>query len=493
VPLSGGYNGCLSPLDSPAVSSLCLAAGEWLPLNDLMSDQHSITRRDFLGAAFVGAASVAAGPAETTQRPNAPTGLRVVAGGPQKALLQFSDFEYVGGFNVPSTSGGLDTRFGRGLAHRYVGGDLRFLSAGHKTPSSPATARDGEVFEFGFPDASPRPPFPTAPILRHWGDIYQNMMFVGTPEGKKHWILRDKPRGLWWDEQGQRLYWSYSCGGEDAYCALPESCTLGASVLDSTTGRGRGIGAWRIRPAPYKCVIRGCVPIPPWFAQAYTGGRRIAAGFGGTFSMMTTGGVSHGPSLWAIDPPAAPHLAAIDATTLVSYHPPNLRPYTRPLRCQRPADYRTKLDGWQVRNGIGYWSWTDEIYQGCVWIDLPDKHGVLFFPVLGHGLLYYANGATKAEKALHWWMALDPNQLARVAQGALARDQVVPAWWQQVNYPLVPYPTGSGWQSDWPLFYGRIPRVIGSTFDPTTRTLFVMLMTKPWPQSVQTVFAYRVK
>jgi hypothetical protein len=458
-----------------------------------MSDPHSITRRAFLGNALAGAAAISALPpaeADTAQRPDAPSALRVVG---TKRLIQFSDFEYVGGFRFPNEAGDLDLRFGRGLAHRYLGGDLRFLSTGHKTGPGRPNLRAGKVFEFAFPGASATPPFPLAPILREWGDIYQNKMVVGIPPGKS-WSLNDMPRGLWWDEQDQRLYWSYACGGgDDSYCDLLESYSLGASVLDSVTGRGRAIGCWRIGPAPYKCVIRGCVPIPQWFAQSYTHGRRIAAGFGGSFSMMNNGRVSHGPSLWAIDPPGSPHMSAIDATVLVSYHPPNAHPYTRPLRCQRPADYRTKLDGWSVRNGIGYWSWTDEIHQGCVWIDLPDKHGVLFFPILGHGQLYYYKSAVKAEKALHWWMAIDPGDLAKVAQGTLARDLVVPAWWQEVRYPQVPYPTGSGWQSEWPLFFGRIPRVVGSTFDPTTRMLFVMLMTKPWPQSEQTVLAYRVK
>ena len=101
--------------------------------------------------------------------------------------------------------------------------------------------------------------------------------------------------------------------------------------------------------------------------------------------MMATGGVSMGPSLWAIDPPTAPHMSAIDATPLVSYHPPSLKPYTRPLRCQRPANYVTEYDGWQPKDGVGYWTWNDEIHQGCVWIDLPDSHAVLFFPILGAG------------------------------------------------------------------------------------------------------------
>jgi hypothetical protein len=206
--------------------------------------------------------------------------------------------------------------------------------------------------------------------------------------------------------------------------------------------------------------------------------------------MMATGGVSMGPSLWAIDPPTAPHMSAIDATALVSYNPPRLNPYSRPMRCQRPTDYVTKFDGWQPKDGVGYWAWTDEIHQGCVWIDLPDSHAVLFFPLLGSGSLVYSNADRHATAAHHWWMAYDPYDLAKVTSGHLDRDLVVPAWWNQVDYPRVPYPST---EADWRRFYGNAPRVFGSTFDQTTRTVFLMLLTEPWPYSKMTIFGYRVK
>jgi hypothetical protein len=461
-----------------------------------MDDYNRIDRRRFLSQALLGAASVATAKgisAEPQMPPSAPTGVRVLGGFfGGKRLLQASDFEYVGGFILPARTGGLDTRFSRGLAHRYVGSDLRFFAGAHKDQTSPSTVRDGELFEFSFPGLSLKDPLPTAPIIRHWGNIYQDKMALGASFETRR-ALVEKPRGLWWDEQGGRLYWSYGCGGDDGYCGVPQSATLGASELNWATGKGTAIGSWRIGPASYKCVTRGCVPIPDWFAQQHTGGRRIATGFGGYFSMMATGGVSMGPSLWAIDPPTAPHMSAIDATALVSYNPPSPKAYTRPMRCQRPPDYRTTFDEWQPKDGIGYWAWTDEIHQACIWIDLPDSHGVLFFPILGHGLVYYTNSDRKAETARHWWMALDPYDLAKVARGELARDLVVPAWWNEVRYPRVNYPTGSGWQSEWPRFFGYIPRVVGSTFDPTTRTMFLMLQTKSWPYSEQTIFAYRVK
>lgn len=464
-----------------------------------MKEPSRINRRAFLGSALAGAASLAARsgiaqeqdhPRIQGEPPKAPTGVRVLGGlYGAKRLIQPSDFEYAGSFILPNSFKGMDVRFSRGLAHRYVGADLRFFSAIHKTPDSPA--RDGEIVEFGFPGLGLKDPMPTAPVIRQWGDIFQDKMVLGTPGNSR--ILLEMPRGLWWDEQDERLYWSYGCGGDDSYCPRNESVTLGASTLNQLTGKGTAIGSWRIGPAPYKCVIRGCVPIPQWFAQAHTGGRRIAAGFGGYFSLMNNGAASLGPSLWAIDPPNTPHMSTIDATMLVSYHPPNAKPYTRPLRCQRPADYKSTFDGWQPKDGIGYWAWTDEIHQACAWIDLPDRHGVLFFPVLGEGLVYYTKSDRHAETAHHWWMALDPYDLAKVLHGELARDLVVPAWWNEVRYARVAYPTDSGWNSASSRFFGNIPRVVGSTFDSSTKTLFLLILTKGWPYSEQTILAYRVK
>ena len=453
-------------------------------------DKLQISRRAFLTSTLLSAAAGASRDASAqSQPPKAPSRVKIVAGAPiAKTLLQASDFEFLGGFILPQLTAGLDVRFGRGLTHRYVGADLRFLSTAHKSTASPRGRRDGELFEVGFPGISVTPPYPVAPILRHWGDIYQDKMCVGTSPTNQR-ILREKPRGLWWDEAGQRLYWAYSSGGgDDGYSALTESATLGASVLDQTSGTGQALACWRLTPAPYKTVMRGCVPIPDWFANAHCAGRRIAVGFGGYFSVMTAGSVSMGPSLWAIDPPASEHRSTVPAQPLVSYHPPHTDAYRRPLRCTRNTDYRTEFDRWAPRDGVGYWTWADEIHQGCVWIDLPDRHAILFFPSLGHGRLWYQRSDRHAERAFHWWFAYNPFDLARVARNPGERDLVVPAWTQQVNYPRLNYPVSAN-----PSWFTTMPRVVGSTFDSVTRTLFLMILTKTWPASEQTVFAYRIK
>ena len=145
-----------------------------------------ISRRAFLTSTLLSAAAGASRDASAqSQPPKAPSRVKIVAGAPiSKTFLQASDFEFLGGFILPQFTAGLDVRFGRGLTHRYVGADLRFLSTAHKTATSPRERRDGELFEVGFPGISATPPYPVAPIVRHWGDIYQDKMCRGHVAGE---------------------------------------------------------------------------------------------------------------------------------------------------------------------------------------------------------------------------------------------------------------------------------------------------------------------
>src|SRR5262249_8514099 len=150
-----------------------------------MSDKNLVDRRTFLSMALRTAVSVAtardAGASPAPEPPPAAKDLRASDGpGGSKRVLTYSDFTYVGGFVLPITTKGLDLRFSRGLTHRYVGSDLRFFSAAHKSTESPSSARDGEIVEFGFPGFGAGDVFPVAPIVRYWGDIYQDKMTTGS-------------------------------------------------------------------------------------------------------------------------------------------------------------------------------------------------------------------------------------------------------------------------------------------------------------------------
>src|SRR4029077_4413050 len=62
-----------------------------------------------------------------------------------KAMLQASDFTFAGGVKLPHSSNGISTSYGQGLTHRYVNGQLRFLS----TTYNPGPQYD--VFEMAAP------------------------------------------------------------------------------------------------------------------------------------------------------------------------------------------------------------------------------------------------------------------------------------------------------------------------------------------------------
>lgn len=166
--------------------------------------------------------------------------------------------------------------------------------------------------------------------------------------------------GIYWDEPSRRLLWSYGDGYNTVSGSDP---SLGASTLDDATGRATPVGAWRFAGRSCKMTMGGISAVPRWFSDAHCPGQRLAAGFGGYFSIVAVGSVSMGPALAAFDPRAlgstAPGTAgSVAARPLVGY-PFNGQPYTAPDRCHRDVDYTNEFDGWNPRSGVGYWSWTD--------------------------------------------------------------------------------------------------------------------------------------
>jgi hypothetical protein len=379
---------------------------------------------------------------------------RLAWGQTTKPLLQPGDFTYLGAFKLPASSGGQATDWGEGLTYRYVNGQLRFLS------TTFTTERLFEVYECDAPAPS-KSSTPVANVIKHWGDIYQGKRFLDQYGSGDHGDVL----GLFWDSIDRRLYWSY---GDMYSVGFADDCSLGYSTLDDSAGRATAVGAWRFSSRGCKMTRGGVLGIPSWFASAYTGGRRLGVGFGGPFSAATSGPASMGPALGAFAPPqisSNPHKSSLSTTDLLGY-PFNATPYTSPDRGHRDADYSTDFDGWQPKNGVGYWTWVDSMFQSGVWIDLPNKHGLLYGAVLGNGHVYYANSTTHADRGSHFFMIYDPADLAQVAQGQKRQDQI--QWksgWSihigDLSYPL------SGWQDL------SNSLITGMTFDPTTARLYV--------------------
>ncbi len=366
-----------------------------------------------------------------------------------KAVLTQADFKYLGAFDMPGSipSGG-DPSWGKALAHRYVNGELRMFSVAWNPQV---------IYEIRVPSPSPNAP-PTASLVREWGDGWWAKSYTAAGGSSLY--------GLYWDEADKRLYWSY---GNDYNLTGGDDPSIGYMTLNDSTGTPTFVGTWRFSKGPKSTL--GCIlPIPQWFADAYTSGRRLAAGCGGPFSGITAGGVSMGPALTAFAPPniaTQPDRSTITGLDLVGY--PFIETiYGPPDRAHRDTSYSVDGSswlGWEPKNGVGYWTDGDWMGQSGIWIDTPDKHGVIFFPTLTTGYFRYQTSTVWGDGAEHTWHVYDPADLARVAQGQKQQWEIQPTWWT-VQYPGLPSPLPA-----WHDMESNL--VTGVTFDSTTRRLYV--------------------
>ena len=151
-------------------------------------------------------------------------------------------------------------------------------------------------------------------------------------------------------------------------------------------------GSWHGDNTNYKAnhhrIRGGTTIIPDYFANTYLGGRRLGVGFGGNYSGNAY--CSQGPYLAAAMPPTD-GVPQLDTITLIN-HPSSNRAHRNPDYYWTPA---TPGNPPNPSGGVGYWSWTDEIFGAGCWIDLPDKHGLVIMPSLGHGHLKYWQAGTR--------------------------------------------------------------------------------------------------
>ncbi len=171
----------------------------------------------------------------------------------------------------------------------------------------------------------------------------------------------------------------------------------------------------------------------------------MGVGFGGYFSVCSS--ASLGPYLCAVadpttEPPVTvpnPSPAPLPHLDLVGY-PHNPTPYTQPMPCQRDIDYSGGFDGWLPQGGVGYWQWTDTLWQSGIWVDTTNKTGMLYFPTMGDGFVHYCNAGINSERGSHYCFVYDPADLATVAQGAnMWSIQPKDTW--KMHYPDVNYST----------------------------------------------------
>ncbi|HLN27235.1 MAG TPA: hypothetical protein VK395_05785 [Gemmataceae bacterium] len=361
------------------------------------------------GAALFGMHPVEQPSSATTANSDQPSG--------NKRLLKASDLQFVGAMLLPTE---IDPNAYGALALRKgADGTKTFFCVGKTTFGTNAF----EFTDAGFgPDVKGAP---RAKLVKAW-DIYQGHRTSTT--------TKLETQGLCW--LGDKLFWTY--GGN--YDVQPGNKPFLGFTRFNADGTATAFGPWLLdvgqaRGRNYVTIL------PEWFANQYTGGRRLAVGAGIESGSSNS---SWGPGLYAIDMPgeATPAGALLHSVPLVFY------PQTQ--RLIRPPDYdvlnereqvlttRSPLF-WPTQGNLGYWTAADYV-PSCTWIEGRTVRGVLFGNRFASEHVWYGKSPLASgikdpcheAKGQHGsqyraaWLIYDANDLAAVAAGRMASSKIGP-------------------------------------------------------------------
>ena len=307
-----------------------------------------------------------------------------------KKVLAYDDFEYLGSFKPPKVVNDARGAFSEsGLALRPMpdGRDRLFVNYTHP----------GQVlFEIEIPDLvkvqdGQHADLKTAEVKKIWGSlkIPQAGQETLSPNG-----------GFAWSEERKTLFWTWYHG----YKTGEAPPVLGATRL-SDDGTLTHSGPWHVA-APgglYKSYWGGVLTLPRAFADRYTGGKTLALGFGGYYSIC--GPASRGPALGAIPDPNAGQ-TSVPVTALL-YH---------------PHDAPAPRDGDYFNANCGFWSdqpagpeqgvWTyDDWCRAGVFVETKAGQAYVAFVRLGTGRLGYDFGTITSAGTAEYWYCYDPQDL----------------------------------------------------------------------------------
>jgi hypothetical protein len=401
----------------------------------------------------------------------------------ERAVLTRADFEYLGSFAPPKAAianpagGKWSTGYGfGGIALRRVDNQLRFFATTHVYSGS-------LVYEMNYPGLSKTDgQWPAASIVREWGDVYQGRKILNTKLGNDECAGEDNTlsgaawtHGLHWDEQLERLYWSYGNWYNGGHCNNP---ALGFTTFKNdqitahgpfTASQGNGEHAQMMRG--------GTLRIPQWFADRYLGGRNLGVGFGGYYSIIAEG--SQGPSLFAINAPS---------TTDTKLEVKPLLNFPGGKKATRNTDYFLGQDAngnkhptWDKdpENGTGFYTAADTVEGAAIWLETPTKQGLVYFPRLGHGRIGYDEGSITWQRQKQWWTIYHPKDLVSVTEGRTQAWEVAPA---------------SSFEADFALPH-LDSRITGAAFDTQEQILYVYVyqVYKDGVELYPLIRAYKVK
>jgi hypothetical protein len=352
----------------------------------------------------------------------------VVPLGSQTAVLQPADIVYEGFRNV-RTNGEAST-YGKALTHRYVNGELRFLTVSH----------DGLLMEFKVAGTA------------LGGTITATTATWQLPSG-----MVDEYTGIWWDAAKNRLWVTRSLSYGDAATWYPTRI----SVMTLGSGSVSNVKTFSLNGVPSKQVFGGALALPAW-AQAELGcaGKPYVVGFGGYTSLMAqTSPASVGPAMFCIpDPDTIGNGATVPSSGFKTLlNAVGNRGY-RATAYTNQVDYPG--DPWLGKNPDGsyYFTWNDSYFNTGMWIEGATKRGYVAIASLETGRVRYADGGVQADGTafeLHIW---NPT---RLDDGLLTRPD---------SMTVLNLPRGNTrrWGD-----YG-VGRITGATYDPVSGRMYLI-------------------
>jgi hypothetical protein len=352
-------------------------------------------------------------------------------------VLDIHDFEYIGSFSlpaVPNVPQGDEKVFNpSGITLRTVDGEKRMLLT---TGTYQQTLYEVAIPEPGKIINKNSDAVPVAPLRTVFGHLTVDAEATGNGT-------------IWYDQAEGIFYWTNMHG----YYTSPTFSfpVLRSARLDNgvITEAKQWFQPDDLGGPPLKTFWGGVTGIPDGFAEEYTGGRKLALGFGGNYAINAM--TSWGPSIGAIE---TKNDGSMDLLPIFYYS------IGKP--CQRDGNYFFGNGTINVTNPWqGLWTANDIIKSG-LFIDLPDKKGYVTFAKQGiYRINYDYGGPTWKETTQVCWYFYNFDDLGKALSGEIPKDELIPSGFSPVEMPN-DVKSGVHFQT-----------VAGSCFDPETRRLYL--------------------
>ncbi len=309
---------------------------------------------------------------------NVPSATTTNNTGNNKPILGQSDFVYQG-YYIVNRDGDYNNmaelNYGQGFTHRYVGGQLRFL-----TYSFFGNVQGGgdHLIEFAPPSGGLGGTITTR--TNHWADIFGS---TGMAFGNGVW------GGLWYEQSQNRLWTTWAIDyPDDTQISWTKTFVIRTLNSDGTVSNIQG--PWGLQGIGERRIYGGIVPIPSWFQSTY-GVAAYGAGWGGYSSRMAQGlSAALSPTFYTFPEPTGYPVGDIPSSAFKilmepgnGIYGPDWYPNGHPTAFDRGVrntdvinDYDTPY--WQspAPDGLGRYTWGDSNWNTGCWIETFRQAGL---------------------------------------------------------------------------------------------------------------------